>query len=198
MKSPRKRVALVAIAVMVGVAVLAGCGTTTTTPQESQQSISDQIGNAATNARQYPLPQMKAGGWTERQLLTEHLLRQNDPKALRYVFLLSQTGSVIARWPIEGMVFDPNSQLTNTQNIESDWSNQTLYSGVVNSIGDNGTWGPEAGGAAFFTTNHVEVQLSPNALWIESDASLDITSAPQITLNANATPSTNHGQLPQK
>ena len=183
------------VALVLGV-VLTGCtanGTGDT--QQTQQNISDWVGKTSTTAVPYPKAQMQTAGWTERKELTENLLRQNNPTATKYVVLLTQQGQIIAQYPIQGMVFDPNSQLTNTQNIETGYMNSILYDGVVSSVGDNGTWGPEAGSAAFFTTSNVEVVVPTGLLWIESDAPLNISSTPIIQYNLNETPSCNYGNV---
>jgi hypothetical protein len=140
----------------------------------------------------YPLDDMKKGGWTERRLLAEHLKRQNDPKGLRYIVVMTQQGQVIASYPIQGMVFHPDSAMTNSDSIS--WSSNG-GSGVVAAPGDNGTWGPEAGAAAFFTTSGVEIQLPASAVWIESDAPLGITDKPLVTYNVADKPSVDKGGL---
>jgi hypothetical protein len=185
-------------AAALGIAILAtttACDSTNDTAQQTAQSTSEQISQNSQKAVPYPLSQMESGQWLERTELTEHLLRQNDKNALRYIVLLTQQGQVIAQYPIEGMVFDPNSQLTNTQNIENGYQNSAAYSDVVDSPGDNGTWGPEAGSAAFFTTSGVEIQIPAGVAWVESDAPLNLTSQPLITYNVNAQPSVNKGGL---
>lgn len=164
----------------------------TTNSQSDAQKTTEAYQDAATKTVPYPLDKMKAGGWTERRLLQEHLLRQNDPNGVRWVVWLSQQGQVIAQWPIKGMVFDPNSQLSNAQSIT--WGSGG-GSGVVDAPGDNGTWGPEAGTAAFFTTGGVEIQLPKAAIWVEADAPLNITDKPLITYNVQAAPSVDHGGL---
>lgn len=163
--------------------------------QTQSQATTDAYQKAATQTVPYPLDTMKAGGWTERRLLSEHLLRQNDPGGIRWVVWLSQQGQVISQWPIKGMVFDPNSQLSNSQTISGCPGSGSACGAVVDSPGDNGTWGPEAGTAAFFTTGNVEIQLPPAAIWVESDAPLNITTQPLITYNVGDKPSVDHGGL---
>jgi hypothetical protein len=193
----RTRVAVVLLAA--GALALAGCSTTSNdSAQQAAQSTTEQLSTTAQHAVPYPLSQMETGGFLERTELKEHLLRQNDKNAIRYIVLLTQMAQVIAQYTISGMVFDPNSQLTNTQNIETGGygNGNGYYNDVVDSTGDNGTWGPEAGAAAFFTTAGVEIQVPQGVNWVESDSPLNITSTPLVTLNANAAPSTNHGGMP--
>ena len=192
----RARRAAAVSAVLVAGALLAGCTGNTDNAQRAAQNTTETLSTTAQHAVPYPLPQMQAGGFLERTELKEHLLRQNDKNALRYIVLMTQMGQVIAQYSLAGMVFDPNSQLTNTQSIENGSFNSATYSGVVDAPGDNGTWGPEAGSAAFYTTANVEIQIPQGVAWIESDSPLNITTTPLVTLNANATPSTNHGGAP--
>lgn len=172
---------------------LGGCWGDTTSAQDQSQSVTNDYQTASQQTVPYPLTAMKQGGWTERRLLTENLLRQNDPNAVHWVYLMTPSAQLVAEWTIKGMVFSPNSQLTNTNSIS--WSSQG-GSGVVDAPGDNGTWGPEAFCYAFFTTSNVEVKLPCNGMVpIEADAPLNIATQPIITYNVNATPSVNHGQL---
>lgn len=195
----RKILGVVATAA-VSTLVLAGCSASSTdSAQMESQQTTEQYQEASQKAVPYPLPQMKAGGWLERQSLKEHLLRQNDPNAIRYIVLMTSQGQVIGQYTIKGMVFDPNSQMTNDNQLVSGWSggsSNTYYNEVVNAPGDNGTWGPEAGNAAFFTAQNVEIQVPVGMNWIESDSPLNITSTPLVTLNANAKPSVDHGGAP--
>lgn len=166
--------------------------------QNTNQSLSNDIENAASqNGHRYPLAQMKATGWTEEQVVTEHLLRESDPNAVRWIIIMTQQGQIIEQEPLRGMVFDPNSSLTETQDIACVGDGGGGRScGVVNSPSDNGTYGPEAGCAAFFTTNLVEQQIPCGMWWIEADAPLNLTTQPLITYNVNAAPpSDNKGLL---
>lgn len=199
-KSPRfRRIVLGVAGTAAALVLVAACGSSAPDAQSQSQSLSERIGEVSAGSVRYPLSQMEAGGWLERTELNTHLLRQNDKNALRYIVLFAQQGQMIAQYPIKGMVFDPNSQLTNTQNLEYGYqggTNSFSYEGVVDSVGDNGTYGPEAGEAAFFTTNNVEVQISPGWSWIESDAPLHLTSKPLITYDLQDKPSTTAGGDP--
>jgi hypothetical protein len=187
------------IAGAAGVAVvLAGC-TDNAPPNQAQtnnQNLSNQIEQSASKAVPFPLQQMQQGGWTEEQLLKEHLLRENDPNAVRYVaWLTPQTAQVIQQWTIKGMVFDPNSSMTETQDLDCTTGNtNSAYGcGTVNSPGDNGTYGPEAFSFAFFTTSGQEWQFPTGTVLVEADAPFTITGKPLITYDANQAPSTNYG-----
>jgi hypothetical protein len=173
---------------------LAGsCDTDQDDAQRQAQATTNAYQSAATQQVPYPLADMKAGGWSERRLLAEHLKRQNDPKSVRWVVWMSQQGQLIGQWPIQGMVFSPDSQMTNSELINGCPGAGSSCGAVTQAPGDNGTWGPEAGAAAFFTTSGVEIQLPAAAVWVESDAPLNLTDKPLITYDVNDKPSTDHG-----
>lgn len=166
-----------------------------TSAQKKDSTTINAVRKAAQTAVPYPLAQVKGGGFLERRLLKENLLRQNDPNRLAYVTLLTDQGQVVATYPIQGMVFNLNSQMTAT-----DLSEQHGHSGdgtvVVDAMGDNGTFGDEPHSVGFFTTNGVEIKWS--GIYLESDAPLDLTSKPLLTYNVNQAPSVNHGGVKTK
>ena len=183
----RARKTSVAALFATGVFIFTGADSCDSTPtsQNAAQSDTEAYFKAARDAVPYPLDAMKKGGWTERRLLTEHLLRQNDPNGVRYAVWTTQNGQVMGSWPVRGMIFDPNSQLSNSQSIS--WSSNG-GSGVVAAPGDNGTYGPEAMCYAFFTPSGSEVQLPCTAIVVESDTPLNITTQPLITYNVTDKP----------
>lgn len=188
---------LAGLVLVVGVTA---CSSGVSTSQKTSQGLTEQIAASATNPANggvaYPLSDMQAGGWREEQMLAEHLKRQASPKTQRWIVVTTQMGQIFGQWPIQGMVFDPNSQMTApkiatcTPNTSSA---QVGCGAVVDAPGDNGTYGPEAGSAAFFTTTGVEIQVPAGAIWFESDAPLNLTQPPLISYNENATPSYNGG-----
>jgi hypothetical protein len=138
---------------------------------------------------------MEQLGWTEEKLIREHLLREADPNSVRYITLLTQNGQVIATYTLRGLVFSPNSQMTESTDVSCQTDNGAIGCGTVNSPSDNGTYGPEAGDAAFFTTSGAEIQIPPGVLWVESDTPQNFTTVPIITYNAHDTPAVDHGGL---
>jgi hypothetical protein len=166
--------------------------------QREQQAITEAYATKLAHAEPYPLSDMNDSA--ERANLRERLLRMNNPNKIGYLYELTMNGQVIAMYTIKGKISSTGSQLTNTQNI-------TNYNGsnymVVDSMGDDGSYGPEEGGPNgifFFTSNGVLIEW--NGLWQYSDAPLELTSKPLITMNANAQPTTTAGQIkfdqPQK
>lgn len=141
MKARTRRLALAFTGVAVLIACTAGACDTHPDSQSASQSLTNNYTNSATNAVKYPLNDMEAGGWTERQMLKEHLERQNNAKALRYITFLTQQGQVVATYPVQGMVFDPNSQMTTSQIVNGCNSSSNGCGAVTQAAGDNGTWG---------------------------------------------------------
>lgn len=190
--SRRRKTSIVALAVT-GVFIFASAESCDQNAAQTQaQQTTDAYQQAATQTVPYPLDKMKEGGWTERKLLQEHLLRQNNPSGVRYIAWLSQQGQLLGQWPIRGMAFSPDSQLTNSQSINGCSSG---CAAVTDAPGDNGTWGPEAGSVAFFTTAGTEIQLPASAIWVESDSPLNLTDKPLITYNVTDKPSVDAGGL---
>lgn len=181
----------VAAAAIVAFPVL-GAASCNDNAQSAGQQTTEQYEAARQKAVPYPLAQMEAGGWTEARELSENLLRQNDPNAIHYVYWLTMNGGLIAQYTIKGMVFNPNSQLTNTQSIT--WSSNG-GSGVVDAPGDNGTYGPEAFCYAFFTTAGSEKKLPCDGLVDESDTPEHFNTPPIITYDASQKSPLDKGQL---
>lgn len=189
-----KRLAL-AVGLSAVVMTLAGCDTTPSS-QDVSQSLTEKIAQSATNPAAggvaYPYDEMAAGGWMEEKMLREHLVRQANPHAIRYVIVTTQMGQIMGQWPIQGMVVDPNSQMTTTKMINH-CGGCSSSGAVTDAPGDNGTYGPEAGAAFFFTTSGAEIQIPKSAMWFESDVPLNLTSQPLLTYNQNAVPAVNGG-----
>jgi len=194
-----KRWAAFMAVLVIGTPVLAACNGSSKpqppSPQAQGQQITDDYQAAATNSVKYPLDKMKAGGWLERRLLQENLLRQNDPNRIAYVTELLPNGIVWAKYTIQGMVFDLNSQMTPTDEVTCHASGCTAPV-VTASPGDNGTWGPEPNMLAFFDTNGVEHKW--NGLLSEADSPENTTTKPLVIYNVSATPSVTEGGVKAK
>lgn len=194
MRKINRRTRLAALSAVAVAGLIAGTAACDDGSKKSGQAADTKtlagVRKAAQTAVPYPLADVKRGGFLERRLLKENLLRQNDPKRLAYVTLLTDQGQIVATYPIQGMVFNLNSQLTTTQQVECHGSSCAGAS-VLDSVGDNGTFGDEPHSIAFFTTNGVEIKWS--GTYLESDAPLDLKSKPLLTYNVNQSPSVSHG-----
>jgi hypothetical protein len=189
-----KKLITLPAAALLAVGALAGCSSSGPNSSTQQgQATTEQYAKQLTTAEPYPLAQMKDSA--ERANLRERLLRMNDPNKIGYVYELSQTGQVIAAYTIKGKVSSTQSQLTNT---DLPYSPCPSCSGggpatTVSSMGDDGSYGAEEPGIFFFTTTGVLVEW--DGPYQYSDAPLNLTSAPLITMDANAKPSSTAGQL---
>ena len=188
------RIKLAIMAVLIGFTVTAcqGDQPANDSQQKSQRTV-ETYQQAAESQVPYPLVEMQRGGWLERRLLKENLLRQNDAHRIAYVTLLNTLGAPITQYTIQGMVFDLNSQMTTEDKITyAGCGSNCGNSAVTKSPGDNGTWGPEPAAIGFFTTEGVEIKW--NGLYIESDSPQNLTTKPLIVYDANtAKPSTSAG-----
>lgn len=133
-----------------------------------------------------PYPEGKVTDSIERRNLTEKLLRFNDPNKIAYVTLLSDYGTVIATYTVQGKVSSNQSQLTNSQaayckNGDKEWGCTT-----VQSPGDDGSYGDNEPGIFFFTTGGVLVQW--NGKYLLTDAPQQVVSAPVVTYNLSDKP----------
>lgn len=196
MKSRTRNLVLAASAVAAFLAVTACGAGAPPSAQDASQTTTNEIADKASKAVPYPMAQMEQGKWLEMQMLKENLLRQNNKAAARYVTWVTQQGQVVAQWPIQGMVFDPNSQMTATQLVvPCKGGGQGACSVAVSAPGDNGTYGPEAMCYAFYDVKGVEHKLSCTAIVLESDSPDDLASKPLITYNINGAPSVGNAKV---
>ena len=169
---------------------------TAQTSQQQQQAVTETYAQYFNSVRPYPLAAMKDS--EERFNLIERLIRMNDPNKIGYVYVWSAMGQLITTYTIKGKVSSTASQLTNTQNIEENSGAASGWS-VVDSMGDDGSYGPEEGGSNgvfFFTTNGVLIEtVLP---WLYADAPQLMTTKPLITMSADALPSSTAGIVSSK
>lgn len=122
-----------------------------------------------------PFPIAEMNDSLERRQLREKLRRYNVPDKISYIYLLSDTGSVVAFYPIKGKVSNNSSQLTSSQLLERCIGPATC---VVDAPSDDGSYGPNEDGIFFFTTDNVMVTW--NGKYLLADQSLKVTSAPVL------------------
>ncbi len=178
---------MIAAAVMLA---LTGCSSDhVSTVQETNQALTDQYMTAAQNAVPYPLAAMTSGGWLERTLLKENLLRQANAHRRAFVTLMNTAGQPIVQFPIQGMVFSLNSQMT-TEDIvnNSGCGSNCGWAVTTTAAGDNGTWGPEPDGISFFTTSGMQVKLPAVVWYIETDAPLTLPTKPLVVYDPTKVP----------
>lgn len=173
---------------MIGSLALVACedDSKAATAQKTSQAITGTYQQRLESAVPYPLDQMNDS--VERRNVRERLLRFNDPTKIGYVYLLNNVGNVISYYTIVGKVSNPDSQLTTTQINIGCGKNQEGDCITNDSIGDDGSYGPNEAGIYFFTTENVMVEW--NGQWLYSDYPLTIKEQPIIGYDsANAKPS---------
>lgn len=159
-----KRIVSAAAILAATVMSLTGCNSTSKPSSQKQaQAITEQYSQRLTTAVPYPLAEMNDS--LERANLRERLLRYNQPSKISYVYVLSYDGHVLNYYTIKGKVSSTQSQMTNTQNIQGcpNTGNSGQCGVVVDSMGDDGSYGSEEGGQNgifFFTTDNVLVETS--------------------------------------
>lgn len=101
--------------------------------------------------------------------LKEKLQRENDPNAIRYVYLMN-FGQIVGFYVIKGKVSSSGSQLAPEQDLVQPYSGGERY--ILDSSQDDGTYGQGDPGIFFFTSDGAMVSTSLD--YIESDALLPI------------------------
>jgi predicted small secreted protein len=189
----RKTVAAAAVAVLLA-GTLAACNDNTSSSQKAGQQITEQYSSKLAGAQPYPLSQMNDSD--ERANLRERLLRFNNPAKIGYLAELTQNGQVFAYFTIKGKVSSTASQLTPSQNINYNTGSDGGGNTVTESMGDDGSYGPEECGATgvfFFDTAGVMHEWCGQ--WAYSDAPMNLRTPPLIVQSGDAKPSTTAGQL---
>jgi outer membrane murein-binding lipoprotein Lpp len=168
----KKLIAAVAVVAL----LLAGCasGKDTSSQRKKDQAVVDTYSQRLSSAVPYPLAQMRDS--IERRNLRERLLRFNKPAKLGYVYLMS-FGKFLGYYTIRGKISSTESQMTVTDEVR-DYCSSDFCGIVTDSMGDDGSYGPNEQGVFFFTTGGVMVQT--NLDYVYSDAPLNVGDVPQL------------------
>lgn len=146
---------------------------------KQSELVTDEIARSATSAVPAPVAEMKAGGWLERKNLRERNIRFSKANKSGYLYIMS-FGKFVGYYVVKGKISSVNSQMTNDNQVWDAGSGEQGET-VVNSIGDDGSFGPNEGGDRgifFFTSNDVLVETTLD--WLYSDAPLTIANVPQL------------------
>lgn len=134
-----KKLVGVAVAGALTVTLLAGCDNVT----EYQQRKQLQKGTTLSNS-------------LEKANLEKKLQRENDPNAIRYIYLLS-FGKPFGYYTVKGKVSSSGSQLAPEEEVIKGYGGDGY---VLDSAQDDGTYGNGDPGVFFFTTDGVMVETS--------------------------------------
>jgi hypothetical protein len=154
--------------------VVAGCGVALGGKPNwwsQQEHTSDAVAEAAVKAVPFPLNEVKAGGFLERKNLRERLIRFSKPDKIGYLYLMS-FGKFVGYYTIKGKISSTKSQLTNTNQTWDCRGHGGDCFAVVDSVGDDGSFGPNEDAVFFFTTNGTMVQTPLD--YVYSDQPLNV------------------------
>lgn len=127
-------------------------------------------------ARVIPPPKLQTS--LERKNLVRRLERINREEIVSYIYLISY-GKVMAYYPIRGKVSSLNSYLTAMERVERFGSAASTYQYVTMEAPDqDGSYGKNADGVFFFTTEGVYVEWKGEYLW--ADQPLKVTQPPEL------------------
>jgi len=151
-----------ALALIVGLSACSG---------KDKAEQNDPTANANYNAQKKAVPVPKLQDSLERRNISEHIQRNNQAGRVRYIYLISQVGSVFAYYTIKGKVTSAGAQLTPTDDIV-DTCGSSYCPMVVQGPTDDASYGGDEGGIYFFTAGGEEVQW--NGEWLLFDKPMKI------------------------
>lgn len=173
------------IVVVAGVALAACSGSTGSQGAVDNSNNTAQIEyNEFTSSVQYPYTTCDSLGANckpnppanplERENLAKRLIQYNSKGDTNYVYVFAWgSPTPIGYYVISGKVSSTGSQMTSTQQV-TDCGNQGSCA-VTDAIGDDGSYGPEEGGANgvfFFTSTGTLVETDQP--WVESSAPIKL------------------------
>jgi hypothetical protein len=163
------------------VATLALVGCTGNPEREAaQKASSDQQKKYETVV---PFPASELTHPLDRANIAEYLRRSNDPNRVSYVYLLSMDAKVIAYYTIKGKVTSVSSQLLPQDDLADSTCGSCTEKYVVDSAGDDGTYGGNEAGVFFFTTDGTLVTWTGD--YIQSDRPLDVKTPVSLVAKVN-------------
>ena len=108
--------------------------------------------------------------------LKEKLERENDPNAIRYIYIFAngtEKATPVGYYVAKGKVSSSGSQLAHEQEIV-DACSSSYCPEVVDSAQDDGTYGAGDPGIFFFTSEGVMVETSLDYLSMDAPMSIDV------------------------
>jgi hypothetical protein len=105
----------------------------------------------------------------EKTNLKEKLERENDPNAIRYVYVMN-FGQIVGYYVTKGKISSNGSQLAPEQEVIKRYSDGY----VLDSAQDDGTFGAGDPGIFFFTSDGVMVVTSLDYIQTDSPLTIDV------------------------
>lgn len=128
--------------------------------------------------RAVPAPRLQTS--LERKNLVRRLERINKEETISYIYLISY-GRVMAYYPIRGKVSSLNSYLTAMERVEAfrvGGQNGGVEHITLEAPDQDGSYGKNADGVFFFTTEGVYVEWKGEYLW--ADQPLKLVQQPEL------------------
>ncbi len=163
------------------VSALVGC-TSTGPDKDSAQgkkiAMQDDVTKAQEAAVPYPASQLKNP--LDRKNLADRLTRNNNPNAISYLYVLSNTGNPIGYFVLKGKLTSTESSMLPTDTIIDACGRAGEYCPqVVQGVGDDGTYGQNESAVFGFTAQGVMVTIRSEN-WFQSDAPIALN-VPDLT-----------------
>lgn len=115
----------------------------------------------------------------ERENLNRRLEFMNDENRVGYVYLLADTGQVIAEYVIKGKPSSLNSYITQSEQIRCKYQYDDRGCATVQSPDLDGSYGENPDGIFFFTTDNSYVEWSGK--YVYSSQALNINTPVSLT-----------------
>jgi hypothetical protein len=147
----RVRIAALVAMLLAAVAVLTACTGSSGDSVSGGNQVASTEYSRFTTAVPYPFANAAPSDPLERKNLAFRLQQYNSKGSTNYVYVFTFSGQVVGYYVIQGKVSSTGSQMTSTQITSSCGQNCGL---AVDSIGDDGSYGPSEGGqfGVFFRT----------------------------------------------
>ena len=155
MKTMTKKIAASTLLLGIGVAGLTACG-----PSDE---------NIAYNERKELASKYDPESSLELKNLEEKRKREDDPNAIRYVYVMSYA-TIIGYYVAEGKISSSASQIAPETELVSRWSEGF----VVESAKDDGSYGEGDPGIFFFTTEGAMIETDLNYITSDVPLALDV------------------------
>jgi hypothetical protein len=162
------------------VAGLAGCTSTgpdKNSAQGKKIALTEEVTKAQEAAVPYPAAELKNP--LDRRNLADRLRRNNNPNAISYLYVLSNTGNPIGYFVLKGKLTSTESALLPTDSIIDACSSADYCPTVVQGVGDDGTYGQNENAVFGFTAQGVMVTIRSEN-WFQADAPIALN-VPDLT-----------------
>jgi hypothetical protein len=171
-----KSLVLIAI-LLIAITVLVGCEPQQDNLSQNMKKNSEVVAvNQNKLEQQQPAPQINFSN--ERANLIKRATTFNDPNKVSYIYLISDSGTVMAFYTVKGKVSNVSSYLVPDEQIVKDpyaYQSQGL---VLQAPDIDGSYGSNGSGVFFYTTDNVYVEW--NGKYMLCDQPLKLATQPVL------------------